>query len=408
MGASLGGVPQGFDRGNITIEAMKREAAVTQKEQAAEQASSVKGFEENEKEAVNPFAAAQKREKVAKPVKSRIQKMMESKEKLGSIPIQEIEDKAGDLAGGNPEFSKDKEKLIALRKDIKPSDKKEDILRKVKEAYSDQTLAVEVLKFLLETTDGELNIQVQGAIADFRKGNEVQIKAGQNITPDARDLAKQGVVATPSEARDNYYQYITAPQLDTFTLFEQLAAKHSYSYEEMEIHIKFLLSALGRDNKSEGPSVSPGKLSRLISETRSLQAILQEHLFFKGRMGLIDKMFQTAETEKPPSINFQTVAELFMHVAKESHPSSDRVRQHVEQTLHESVGKTGKREAVVASIILDSQLLAGVEEVSSTYILRSPEHKKEVKQSLIEFGENQDDLLDEFNDRLPPGPAPAA
>ena len=72
----------------------------------------------------------------------------------------------------------------------------------------------------------------------------------------------------------------------------------------------------------------------------------------------------------------------------------------MESTLRESVGKSGKLDNVTTSVILGARLLAAVEQVSPTYILRSPEHKRELKASLIEFGDEQDDLIDDLNDKL--------
>ncbi len=376
------GAPAGFDRGNVTLDAMKNVQQNEVQELNAEQITSKEAFATDQKDAVNPFAAAQKKQP-AKPSKTRIQKMMEAKDKGETIPTQKLKDAADQFERRNPELKSGS--LLLLRQQIKPGDKKEEILKKLQEFYSDVSLADEALEYLLETTDGELYLQVQEALDEFRDDNQREIAAGRNIATDARAAAEKGL-GTPTNMRD-LYRDITGNPRDSATLYEQLSAK--YAFKELKKVVEFLLHSLGSDMKSKGASIPRGELHRLIAETRSLQAILGVYRFFSGRMGLVNSMFQRDGSEKPAGINFESLARAFMALVTERYPSSEKVLQ--------QATKLGCDKFVMAKIIALTQLRDAIREVAMNQIYRSLAHRDELYMTIIEALE---DLEDELEDLL--------
>src|SRR5690606_11830940 len=110
---------------------------------------------------------------------------------------------------------------------------------------------------------------------------------------------------------------------DANTLFGELANK--YAYKELQKVIKFLLHSLGSDMKSKGPSIPRGELHTLLTETRTLQAILGVYRFFNKRMDLVNKLFSKAGLQMPKQLSFEQMAKCFMSLAGERYPSSDKV-----------------------------------------------------------------------------------
>jgi type III secretion protein W len=381
MSSDLGGIPQGFDRGNVTLEAMKNVQKEQTQELSAEQTTSREAFATDQKDAVNPFAAAQ-RKQPAKPSKSRIQKMMESKDKGEGIPVEQIKDTADQFQRKNPELKSGV--LVLLRSQIKPGDKKDAILKKIKEFYSDVSLADEALEYLLETTDGELHNQVKEALDEFRQDNEREISAGRNINEEARAASEKGL-GTPSNMRD-LYRDITGNPRDSVTLFDQLAQK--YAFKELKSVVDFLLHSLGTDMKAKGPSIPRGELHRLITETRSLQAILGVYRFFNNRMNLVNSMFEREGEEKPAGINFESLSKAFMSLVSERYPSSEKV-------LQQAV-KLGCDKYVMAKIIALTQLRDAIREVAMNQIYRSVAHRDELYMAIIEALEDLEDELEEL------------
>jgi type III secretion protein W len=380
MSSDLGGIPQGFDRGNVTLEAMKNIQKDTTQELSAEQTTSKEAFATDQKDAINPFAAQKKQ--VTKPSKSRIQKMMESKDKGEGIPIQFIKDTADQFQRRNPELKSGV--LVLLRSQVKPGDKKDAILKKIKEFYTDVSLADEALEYLFETTEGELHNEVQEALAEFRQDNEREIAAGRNINEEARAASEKGL-GTPSNMRD-LYRDITGNPRDSATLFDQLAQK--YAFKELKSVVDFLLHSLGTDMKAKGPSIPRGELHRLITETRSLQAILGVYRFFNNRMNLVNSMFEREGEKKPDGINFESLSKAFMALVSERYPSSEKVQQ---QAI-----KLGCDKHVMAKIIALTQLRDAIREVAMNQIYRSLAHRDELYLVIIEALEDLEDELEEL------------
>jgi type III secretion protein W len=312
----------GGEASNITLQAMKEVAQDERVEMRAEQQESQAALLDSQKEAINPFAARVKSEKSIKTTKGRVSKSLGASEKTQKLlPLQKIKDSAQQFERRNPELKAST--LVSLRELIKPGDSKEEILRKIKEFFPDASLADEAFEFLLETTDGELARVVQEAKDDFNTQFGREIIAGRNITTQARQAAEKGL-GTPTTLRD-LYRDITGNPREPTALFEELSTR--YAFKDLKKVVDFLLHSLGADLKSKGPSIPNGLLSRLLAETRSLQAILGVYRFFKGRMGLMQMLFEKSGMEMPNQLNFELMSKQFMALASERYPSASKILQ---------------------------------------------------------------------------------
>lgn len=365
------------------IQEMQQTGAEERLELRAEQESSADSLKAQNEQAVNPFARAalRKREKVESP-KTRIQKMLESGEKAERmLPIEQIKDQADQFQKRNPELKA--ATLVLLRNYIKPGDTKEEILKKLLEFYKDPALADEALEFLLETTDGELYNQVKAAKEELNQQQGREIAAGRNIGAQARAASDKGL-GTPTQLRD-LYRDITGNPRDSSTLFQELSKQ--YAFKDLKKVTDFLLHSMGADLKSKGPSIEPGMLHRIITETRSLQAILGIYRFFRGRMRLIQSSFGRNGIDVPPELNFESMAKEFMALAAERYPSADKVK--------ERAVKLGIEKWLLAKIIALSQFRDAIREVALNQIFRSLQHRDDLYLAILEALEDLEDELDQ-------------
>jgi type III secretion protein W len=372
---------------NVTLEAMKEVAQEEQVELHAEQQESQGAFLNQCEEAVNPFAATiKKSEKTLKANKGRVNKNLKAGEKASRLlPVERIKEFADQYQRRNPELKAST--LTLLRESIKPGDDKETILRKIREFYGDVSLADEALEFLLETTDGELANTVREAKEDFNKEFGREINAGRNISEQARTASEKGL-GTPTSLRD-LYRDITGTPRDSSTLFEELANR--YAFKELKKVVDYLLHSLGADMKSKGPSIPRAFLHRLLTETRSLQAILGVYRFFKGRMNLMENLFEKESIEWPSQLTFESIARQFMALTAERYPSAAKVLQ--------LASKLGIEKWLIAKIIVFSQLRDAIREVAVNQVYKSIQHRDELYMAIIEALEDLEDELEEMADK---------
>lgn len=383
----LGGknVSQGQD---ITLRAMQEAGMETQAELAAERQDSLKAFIADQKDQVNPFASRlQTTQKSIKSSRSRMQKLLKGGDKPSKLlPLELIKDMAGHFQQRNPELRSNV--LILLREYIKVDDSAEEILRKVLEFYPDVSLADEALEYLLATTSGDLAAKVQEARDLLNKDRGREIIAGRNISAQAREASDQGL-GTPTNMRD-LYRDITGNPRDSSTMFEELSDK--YAFKELKKVVDFLLHSLGADMKSLGPSIPRGMLHRLLTETRSLQAILGVYRFFRGRMHLMETLFQKEGIEIPSQLNFELMAKAFMALAADRYPTATKVK--------DTAVRLGVEKWIQAKIIALSQLRDAVREVAINQIYRSVQHRDELYMTIIEALEDLEDELEELEEQL--------
>jgi type III secretion protein W len=275
--------------------------------------------------------------------------------------------------------------LLILRSRILNSDTKDEILKKVLETYSDYSLADEAFDFLLETSDGELKERISQAKKELNDLYAREIRAGRNMGAQARAFSTQGL-GDPNALRD-MYRDITGNPREPPILFEELSKLFSYS--KMKTVIDFILHALGSDLKSKGPSISRAELHRLMSEARTLQAILGIYRFFKSRMQMITAAFLKNQLLLPVRLSFELLAQQFMKFLQERYPSSDKA---LLLALH-----LGVSEEIAAQIILYTQMRDAVRQVAPK-LFKSDQHRQDVLTSLMEALEELDEKLEEKED----------
>lgn len=354
-------------------------------EKAGQQVESQSAFSAEQQEAVNPFAAkyaARMSKKEDKPG-VRVTKAMEMAEKGEKIlPVQAIKDEANQFERRNPELKAST--LALLREQIKPGDTKEEILKKLAEFYPDPSLADEALEFLMETTDGELYNTVKEAKEEFNKQNGREISAGRNITLQAREASEKGI-GSPTSLRD-LYRDVTGNPRDSTSLFEELSTK--YAFKDLKKVVDFMLHSLGADMKSKGPSIPRGQLHTLFNEVRSLQAILGVYRFFRGRMGLLEKMFANEGMEMPAELSFETLAKEFMIMAAERYPNANKVLQRMV--------RLGIDKWIQAKISVLMQMRDAVREVAMAQIYKTLQHRDDLYLAILEALEDLEDELEEL------------
>lgn len=366
------------------IQGMQRLQQENVQEAASEQESSQEAFTNWQSEAANPFAASLKNvEKKAKPAKERVQKTDKTEEKPAQLmPIEQIKSMADQFQRRNPELKS--QSLVLLRGQIKAGMSKEEILNALKSIYPDVTLADEALDFLLATADPDMKALLQEIKKEFAEQNKIDITKGRNIATQAREAAERGL-GTVTDMRD-LYRNITGNPRDSTTLFQELSQK--YAFKDLKKVVDFLLHSLGADLKSKGPSIPRGQLHRLITETRSLQAILGVYRFFRTRMGLIEKQFTKEQLALPQQLNFESLSKQFMALAGERYPSGDKVLQ--------TAVRLGIEKWIMAKIIVLSQLRDAVREVAVNQIYRSLQHRDDLYLAILEALEDLEDELEEL------------
>lgn len=371
---------------NITLQAMQATEAEEVHELSAEQETANQSFQMDLQETVSPFVKLKSVNKPLKPSRAQVQKMVKSGEKMEQqAPNPQLKNTAEQYQRRNPELKSSV--LLLLRERIKPDDSQEEILKKLQEFYPDVSLADEAMEFLSDTTEGELANTVKQAKEAFNKSYGREISAGRNIGTEARAAAAQGL-GTPTNMRD-LYRNITGNPRDSTTLFNELSQR--FAFKELKKVVDFLLHSLGSDMKSKGPSIPHGQLHRLLTETRSLQAILGVYRFFNGRMGLINKLFTKEGLQIPPQLNFETMAKQFMALAGERYPTGDKVLQ--------TAVRLGVEKWLMAKIIVLSQLRDAIREVAVNQVYRSLQHRDELYLAILEALEDLEDELEELLDQ---------
>lgn len=379
--SSFGDVTGKDQYADLTFKTMSEVGKETSQEIYAEKLTAKSEFRTDLEEMVNPFAKKiQKKEKPRAAQLSRVSKMLKHGEKADRMEqLRYLQRHADEFEKRNPELKA--KILLLLREQIKPGDTKEQILKKIFDFYPDVTLADEVLDFLLETTAGELNKEVQETKEELNETYSREIIAGRNISAIAQQSQSLG---SPTSLRD-LYRDITGTPRDATTLFDELA--RLYPFKELKKVLKFLFHSIGSDMKAKGPSIPRGQLHNLLQETRTLQAILGVYRFFAGRTRLIRSMFAKEGLKTPEKLNFEMLAKNFMNLCAERYPSADKVLK---------LAKTmGIDKWLIAQIIIFSQMRDAVREVAMNQIFRSLQHRDELYAAIIEALEDLEDAWQE-------------
>ncbi len=337
-------------------------------------------------EGVNPLSRGlEKTQKSLEDHKVRLSKTELQRLEAKIVGIKDSEETADKFAGQNPEFKKSI--LLLLLDKVKNCKNKEEILDILKQFYPDPTLADDALRFLQETTLGDLKALVEEAKKFHEETFGREITAGANIAEEVQKYVSAGLGA-PTRLRD-MYRDITGNPRDPVVLFLEFSDR--FPYKELRKVLGFLFHSLGADLKSQGPSIEPGLLHRLLQEVRSLQAVLGVYQFFKARTKLIGFLFEREGMEMPKNLNFELLAKQFVMLLQERYPTGDKVLQ--------MAGKLGIDQWILAKIIVFSQLRDAIREVALNQLYRSLQHRDELFNAILEALEALEEELDEYREK---------
>lgn len=296
------------------------------------------------------------------------------------LDVEPIDEAAARFEQRNYELSA--QTLKILRSQISAQSTAEEILEKVLAMYSDPALADEALDFLIQTAAGQLAAEAREAKKRLNEARTREIRAGRNMGTQAREFAKEGL-GSPTSLRD-LYRDITGKPREPLVLFEELTQR--FRYDKLKTVILFLLHSLGIDLKSKGPSIERGELTRLISETRSLQGILGVFRFFQSRMKLIQNEFSNKHLTPPPGVDFEVLAKLFVKLLAERFVNPDKILQ--------TADPLGVRGQLMAQLIFYTQMRDALKQIAPRYY-RTPRHQEELLKAFIDAIDKLEDLLEE-------------
>lgn len=308
-------------------------------------------------------------------------KSLEKADKV--IEVEKIEEAAARFHRNNYELQA--KTLLILRSRISSKDSPEDVLKKVREVYTDPSLADEALDFLIETSDAKTADIVRLAKQQLNAQFDSEIKAGRNMGAQAREFSQEGL-GSPTSLRE-LYRDITLNPRDPLILFDELSDK--FNYDKLKTTINFLLHSFGSDLRSKGPSIGRPELLRLINETRSLQGILGIYRFFQSRMGLIQRQFSSYDIDLPGRLQFDTLAKQFVKLLAERFISAEKILQ--------AARLLGISEEVIAQIIIFTQMRDALKQISPRYY-RNPKHRDELFQAYLAALDELEDLLEQEED----------
>ncbi len=298
------------------------------------------------------------------------------------VPIEKVEEVSEDFHRKNQELQQ--RTLLLLRSRLSSKDSAEDVLKKVREFYQDASLADEALDFLIETSRGRIQDVVREAKENLNKSFQREIKAGKNIFTQSQAFAAKGI-GEPTSLRD-LYRDITGNPREAAALFEELT--NNYPFDKLKTVINFILHSLGADMKAKGSSISRPELSRLFTETKSMQAILGVFRFFLSRMRMMTSSFAREGMALPSTITFEGLAKAFMRFLQERYPSVDKALQLAAQF--------GLDKKIAAQIILYVQFRDAMRQISLK-LFRDERQKQEF---LLCFMDTLEELEEQLEKEL--------
>jgi type III secretion protein W len=303
-------------------------------------------------------------------------------EDLGYKLIDDVTKLAKTFEKKNPEMNH--KAMLGMKADIKEDDDAETIYLKVRKYYKDEYLADEAFQFLEEITNPNMNLgkNIRLARMLLNQRHQREVRAGRNINETAQEYAKTGI-GTASSLRE-LYKDVTGNPKDPTSLFDEL--NELYDFKKIKDILAFLLRSLGSDMKSKGPSISKQELSRLFSETRTMQAILGIYKFFNGRMNLIKNSLERENLQMPKNMTFELLSKIFTKYIQEKYPSPDKVLR--------LPSDLGIEEELIAQIIILTQYKDAIRGVAPK-LFRSTKHRQDLLMALIETLSELDDMLEE-------------
>lgn len=314
----------------INLSAVEQKAAIAKSKEAnAEQEASEIGITQNP-DFTNPAAATRTRKKETsfKSLSTRRKTTSTTKEK--TIKSIEERQKHDDLSQQYQEENQelDADVLNKLKNKVSENSTPEDILSLVEASFSDPVLAFSSLEFLSASTKSpKLQQAIQQAKDSYQQKHLQAIKGGKNVLFASQEFGSQ-LQVSPSSLRSLYLN-VTTSILSSNELFTLLSSQ--YTREEQKTVSSFLLQGMSSDLKSEGPSIDPTKLQVLMSEIKSLQAVLNLYSFFQDSMPRLSLMMKSDNVALPKDVTYETLAKTFQAIVMDKFPTHTKIQRAVQE-----------------------------------------------------------------------------
>jgi len=318
-------------------------------------------------------------------VKRRVKPEQSEKQADAEEAIMEVE-AADEVAGyyENKYPDMKAKSLLGLKDQLGRGDSAEEILQKVLEYFPDPVQADEAIEYLLRVLPDEFKEKILESKGLLHKRFNRQIRAGRNIFQESVKFAEEGL-GSATELRDMYTELTGNPK-DPLDLFEELLAK--FPFEKMRQAISFWLHALGADLNKKGSSIEKGELHRLVSDARSLQAILGVYRFFATKQRELLLNLLRRGQEATPQMHYQHLAKLFVRILLDKYPSPEKIL-FLKYDL--KIDQSLQAQEAVLSIMCSA--LRGV----APKLFRSQKHREDLLACFLKALEAIEEILEEDN-----------
>lgn len=372
-----------FSNPGINPSSLKRHSAMEkQMRQLARQIASKESFLVSTEEGNQYITSMIDKElkKQSKSLEERTGADLKGEKEVNLLGIEETDVLPFQTEELNPEI--DLKTLLLLKSILKETDSNEEILQKILDVYADPSTADDALEYLEKLSENTLLLKIRETRKEFNDKFSREIIAGKNISLEARAFAAEGL-KDPNALRD-LYRDVTGKERDTLKLFEELLSQ--FDFAKLKNVIKFLLNSLGRDLKAKGSSIPKPLLARLMTETRSLQAILALYLFFKGRMNIVYRGFDKNDLFFPKQLTFELMARLFMGLLDDRYPTPIKIIK--------LSPLMGIEEDIVAQILVFTQFRDAIRNVAPKLFIDNKQ-KQDLLNSYMDALEELDEALDD-------------
>ncbi len=236
--------------------------------------------------------------------------------------------------------------------------------------------------------------QILNAKSVHYEKNQKNIDLTYKVIDIADLLVQEGSRAAP-ETIAHVRDIVNNPQ-DLSTKLSYYKSK-GFSFKEMKIEIDTILSYVGV--KFKHTDLLPGEMSRLMDETKTLQAILQIFRYFKRGMPLAYRLFEQKSIDLPPHLNFESMSNIFMKMVDERYPSSEKVFKLASSLSDKDSALTSEHIKIIMLIILLNLIRDAIREVSPHKVYRSLQHRDDLYLAIIEALEDLEDALEDIEEQ---------
>lgn len=415
MSSNLGSVPLGDKTADI-VKAFQAEGQETAVEMINEARDSQEALRAEEKENTS-YGAMIKSGKLKPPQKAKTEKAERAQESV--LVRKEDADSLADeftRREGNRQFRLDRDALgkilYSIGRQITSDSLPSDII-----AYIRQNLTVgqeepdvsqidKTFEFLLEVLKSKIDSTKTPEIrAEFERmharileaknqhyeANRTNIDLARkliNVADALMENSERGAPETIAHVRD----IVNNPQ-DLSSKFKYYKSK-GYSFKEMKQEIDSILTFVG--SKFKQTDILPGEMSRLMDETRTLQAILQIFRHFKRSMPLVYTQFTRNSIPVGSQINYESLSTTFMKLVDERYPSAEKINQFASSLADQ--GLSDEHIRTIMLIILLSIIRDAIREVAPNRVYRSLQHRDDLYLAIIEALEDLEDALEEMEE----------